>query len=207
MKTLLLRPDEAIAWADGRKTRHTVVINRLKRGCKSFGRITEFGPSTTKGYDWHFRDKDGLWNDVTNERLMELCPHTPGDEVRLLTTWAVSYHSDCLKPTELSTDLKSKEVWSYFDSPEKPDWCGKLRPGNQLPTFIRHLMPETTITDVRAKELWDITEEEAELMGVKMDMDIGVYRNTFIDLWDEIHGHGAWERNDWVWVYTMEGPR
>jgi hypothetical protein len=22
-------------------------------------------------------------------------------------------------------------------------------------------------------------------------------------LWDDIHGDGAWERNDWVWVLTF----
>jgi hypothetical protein len=29
-------------------------------------------------------------------------------------------------------------------------------------------------------------------------------RFAFRNLWNEIHGDGAWERNDWVWVVSFE---
>ena len=44
----------------GIKTNTRRPINRLL----GFGKITEFGPSDTPGYDWHFRDRRVLWNDL-----------------------------------------------------------------------------------------------------------------------------------------------
>lgn len=31
-----------------------------------------------------------------------------------------------------------------------------------------------------------------------------MYRGAFVHLWNSIHGPGAWERNDWVWVVGFE---
>jgi len=66
------------ALLDGRKTQTRRVITRLLR----FGKITEFGPSDTRGYDWHFRDKRMLWNDLRHQELLPYCPYgQPGDRL------------------------------------------------------------------------------------------------------------------------------
>lgn len=210
MKTLLLSPEMAVAWAAGRKTRHTDIMKPQPDGDTGF----------------LHQSKDGTWFERhTAERVYSSrygkSNHASGDRVRLLTTWAVAKAWDKLKPTKLPhvTDeyfrgRNDLMFWSYFDSPEKPDWCGKLRPGRFLPGFLRHLMPETTILDVRAERVQDISEEDARAEGCSLPkgyeelcMISGGHQAVFEDLWNETHGPCAWHRNDWVWVYTLEGPR
>lgn len=40
----------------------------LKRGT-----ISEFQRSEHKGYDWMYRREDGVWEDVSTDRLLDLC--------------------------------------------------------------------------------------------------------------------------------------
>lgn len=75
------------------------------------------------------------------------------------------------------------------------------------------------IVEVRIERVQEISETDAIAEGlVKSVHDHGTYwgirhadvwetdpRKTFRRLWDspDIHGAGAWERNDWVWAVTM----
>ncbi len=71
------------------------------------------------------------------------------------------------------------------------------------------------ITEVRIQRVQEISEEDAIAEGVLYTGDriqdgkkcsgaISV-QARFKQLWDseDIHGAGAWERNDWVWAVTM----
>lgn len=53
------------------------------------------------------------------------------------------------------------------------------------------------VLDVRIERIQEITEEDALAEGVAS-------RDGFIELWEAIHGRGAWEQNNWVWVYEFE---
>ena len=207
--SLLLRPEMARAYALGLKTQTRRLITRLR----GIGSITDFGPSTmptdhASGYfstfDWEFRDKRKLWHDVDTDRLLEMCPYGgPDDRLRLLTTWAVSQVWNDLKPKELPDEAI---IWSYFDvkNPEKPIGYGKLRQGRFLPKRFRHFMPAPLITDMRVERVQDISEEDAQREGVIAPSLF--CRQLFGGLWDTIHGPGAWENNDWVWVPEFEPP-
>ena len=196
MKNLSLMPDMAVAWKAGRKT-------MTRRLMKPQPKELHFSPQACKADD--YIDENG---NLSQSRFQV------GDRVRLLTTWAVHRCYDHLKPTELPGDVSL--FWSYFDTPYKPDaWAGRLRPGRFLPRFLRHLMPTTTVLDVRAERVQDISEEDARAEGIsepKPDSDYWRDRDDFArcefrGLWESIHGPGAWERNDWVWAYKLEGPK
>jgi hypothetical protein len=150
------------------------------------------------------------------------CPYgNPGDQLILGTTWAVSAEFDRFKPTELTPHYTCSpeplKIWSYFDSDEKPNWCGKLRPGRFLPGFLRDQMPKETLTVVRAERVQEITDMEAILEGIfETPRDPGfdcwstygmrdyypTPRDAFKALLNSINaGRGyTWESNSWNWA-------
>lgn len=137
-----------------------------------------------------------------------------GDQLIFGTTWATLKNYDGLKPTELGYGAP---IWSYFDSDEKPEGYGKLRPARFLPGFLRDRMPRETLTIVRAERVQDITDSEAILEGIfETPGEPGAYsgfdpslreyyatrRHAFRELWNWINlkrGYG-WDKNPYTWV-------
>jgi len=158
------------------------------------------------------------------------CPYgQPGDQLILGTIWTTFEKYDNRRPSDLPTEEMQPStpgsvirwepipLWSYFDSDEKPEGFGKLRPGRFLPGFLRDRMPRETLKIVRAERVQDITDEEAILEGIfETPRDPGfdcwsthgmreyypTPRAAFRALWDSINaGRGySWDSNPWVWV-------
>ena len=83
---LLLNDEMVRALQSGRKTQ----TRRPVVSIGDFGRITEVEPSDTPGYDWTFRDKRMLWNDISNETLMAGSPFgKPGDQLWIREAFTV----------------------------------------------------------------------------------------------------------------------
>jgi hypothetical protein len=60
------------------------------------------------------------------------------------------------------------------------------------------------VEDVRVEQVQEITGEDARKEGCIPDTSSdGAARLSFVHKWNDIHGDGAWERNDWVWVVTF----
>jgi hypothetical protein len=61
------------------------------------------------------------------------------------------------------------------------------------------------VTAVHARRLQDMDDHDAIAEGLKLTlgMAVGQGRRAYGMLWDEIHGPGSWDRNDWVWVYKF----
>lgn len=63
------------------------------------------------------------------------------------------------------------------------------------------------ITNVRVQRLQDITEEDAQAEGPPLEAGNrlhATYRIAFANLWDSIHGPGAWDENPWVVALTFQ---
>lgn len=66
------------------------------------------------------------------------------------------------------------------------------------------------VTDARVQRVQEISAEDCAREGVKIS-DIALTnkgyiwgnREAFRDLWNSLHGHDAWERNNWVAAYTF----
>ncbi len=94
-------------------------------------------------------------------------------------------------------------------------WKNRVLPSIFMPKFACRAMAE--VTGVRAQQIQSISPEDAIAEGVEReDTEFGrLYyhhnpahwsknpEDAFEDLWDSLHGPGAWERNDWVWIYTF----
>lgn len=136
-------------------------------------------------------------------------PYHVGETVYVKETWCAD-HKPMLYRATANGD-------TYGGEPIK--WKSSLI----LPERLARIHLE--ITGVRAERVQDITEEDAKAEGIpamslwKDDPELtalyeqairyfgggrGHYQSGFKSLWDNIHGEGAWERNNWVWVFTFK---
>jgi hypothetical protein len=217
MKYLTFTREMARAYAEGRKRMTRRVLKVRKQG----GKMGHPEPPWQVEEDGklYYQDEYGDYHPAE-----DFCPYgKPGDQIILGTTWAVPKTYDDMKPTELSPgygfgpQFKPIPIWSYFDSDEKPEGFGKLRPGRFLPGFLRDRMPRETLKIIRAERVQDITNEEAIREGIfETPREPGfncwstygildLYptpREAFKALWESINaGRGySWDSNPWVWV-------
>ncbi len=220
---MLFKPDMVSAIREDRKTQTRRLINRLRK----FGKITEFGRSETKGYDWTFRDKRGCWNDLDNDELFTYCPYSVGDLLWVREGWLLidlrykyvdirfraGYKQEAFAP---ANPKEWVQAWHYY---KKTGWQSPLH----MPRWAcRQLLK---ITDIRVERIQDISEEDARAEGIDMESDyaslcvniqdsglenslIGgsAAKTVFAGLWDDCYGKdgGDWSENPWVWTYTFE---
>lgn len=88
----------------------------------------------------------------------------------------------------------------------------KKRPSIHMPRWASRIT--LTVTDVRVQRLNDISEADAQAEGAPAigadeapDEDERSHRWGFINLWNSLHGPGAWEANPWVAAYTFTVAR
>jgi hypothetical protein len=194
---------------DGRKTMTRRIVHRLRR----FGVVTEFGTSDTKGYDWHFRDKRMHWNDLRHEELLTYLPYAPGDVLwvreglKFNESDFVCYAAD-MSPVTALVPTGYTFTRNSMPSIFMPRWASRIT---------------LKVTAVKVHRLQEITEEDAKAEGVerlksgrgyysakhgRAAVHFGVYHDyaaeAFADLWDSIHGPGAWDANPWCAAYSFE---
>lgn len=218
-RPILMSAPNIIAILEGRKT-HT---RRLVRRLAGFGKITEFGKSDTPGYDWHFRDKQMRWHDISHALLLECCPHGPGDRLWVRETfkniasgevkngygevrYGFAYKADgaacwAERPTIIH-DLTDKPPTGPMQFQPRP-WKSSIH----MPRRASRILLE--ITDVRVDRLQEISEADAVAEGVQItdewtgcaeDLN-GSHVKAYRYLWESINGAGSWDANpSWVWV-------
>jgi hypothetical protein len=180
---------------EGRKTQTRRVIKRLN----GRGEISEFGPSTTRGYEWHFRDKRGLWNDVDTQYILDRCPYGKfGDRLWVRETIArsggyIQYVAD---------GVVSKLPWPSH-------WKNDPRPSIHMPRHVSRIALE--ITGVRIERVQDITGNDVLSEGTEFPDAVDYTEapgrwDAFRRLWDSINaarGFG-WDVNPPVWVIEFK---
>ena len=164
------------AQLDDRKTQTRRTLETLRR----FGKVTEFGRSDTKGYDWHFRDKGGRWHDLRHAEILPYLPYKIGD--RLWVREAVCVDQD-VDTDELQliyiadratislgnrfavNDEIGERWWRlYAYRTDNPDIDGgKTVPPIHMPRWASRLT--NIVTNVRIQRLQDIGEEDAIAEG------------------------------------------
>ncbi len=156
-------------------------------------------------------------------------PYAPGDRLYVREAWRCEARYDDLAPR----DIPSSAPIYYAADPDprdsEPGCAGRYRHARFMPRWASRLT--LTVTDVRVQRLADLTDEDAIAEGVTRcawaeDMagdgrhewhvpehKPGEYPGltnaypspvaAFWELWNSLHGEGAWERNDWVAAYTF----
>lgn len=184
---------------DDRKTQTRRIINKLR----GIGSITEFQASNTKGYDWTFRDRRMLWNDLRHEDLLARCPYgQPGDRLWVRETWCPDqYRADIL-------DYQDDRLAYAADFKGEPG--RKWRRSIHMPRWASRILLE--ITDVRVERLQEITNDDAHAEGLFVP-ECEYAQNgpraaiiAFQALWGSIHAVSglSWTANPYVWVIRFK---
>jgi hypothetical protein len=190
----------------GRKTQTRRGLTRLL----GVGAVTELGPSDTRGYDWHFRDRHKRWHDLRDAELLARLPWQVGDRLWVKETWRTLQKVDCLKPIHLAED-RSKVTYEADPENRNPLWAfGKQRVSIHMPRWASRLT--LLVTEVRVERLNDISEADAIDEGA-LTVDLPTQgapteqgrpplgqppSQRFRHLWNSINGPDAWAANPWV---------
>lgn len=201
-RPILYSPAMVQARHAGTKTQTRRPVTNLLR----FGKVTEFGRSDMRGYDWHFRDKRMLWNDLRHDALLRYCPYgKPGDLLWCREPWFTVRDLDHLAPRDIP---KSSPIWYAADG-DPPREAGKTRAGRYLCRWMSRSTDR--ITEVRVPRLQEISGADAEAEGVWTVFDQGAARTPatafgcFPYLWDGINAYRApWASNPWVFALSFE---
>ena len=174
--------------------------NKRKEGRHRWVKVAE------NGYDIVARDEQ-TFN----------CPHPTGSVMWVRETWGVSWRAGDYVMVQYKV-VGEKEI-------QLTDWDGELeqairamnygwRPSIHMPRWASRI--DLLGKNVRVERLKDITEKDAIAEGIDADDALSRLASMtlkqsvapailgFQETWNSIHGPGAWERNDWVWVYEFE---
>lgn len=200
---LIFSAPMVLALLDGRKTQTRRLVTRLRE----FGVVTEFGPSDTIGYDWHFRDRRALWNDLRHARLMEVLPYAVGD---LLWVRENAHYGP------------NRVAYSADNPPlvpgERVKGWGPCKPSIHMPRWASRLTLE--VTGVKVERLNDISRQDAIAEGLRLasaeieeffrwppPLDAHLWLSpveAYRFLWDHINAKRApWESNPFVVATTF----
>lgn len=210
------------------------ILDDRKTQTRRLVTLREFCRSPLSGYDWHFRDRCGCWNDVSTEWLLLRCPYGKvGDKLWVRETFCVEddgkivYRADGAGISSLSYLAKT-----WRPSIHMPRWASRIT---------------LQITGIRVERVQDINQHDALCEGVPRSEDFpiepfstywcpicsgagtvgGVARsrgdqfgwtdmdcdecNTpqkiFRNMWNYLYAEKrqGWYENPWVWVISFEG--
>lgn len=180
------------ALIEGRKTQTRRILKI--RGHKEF---SEFGPSNTEGYDWHFRDAEMRWHDYRHADLLKRLRFAVGDRLWVRETWTARMtHGWTI--ADARSRMCQEEILYKADNGESLDgWW----PSIHMPREFSRLT--LIVTEVRVERLQDCSEADAVAEGCKgfvsRDGEDGLSpQEEYRDLWDQINGAGAWAQNPWI---------
>ena len=221
MKGLLFKPwkAQAIHESNPGKEWQTRRIIRFpyhnKLGIWEPTHITPEGLKDRFGQPANFAPYWGMWHTRTGKIIT--CPYSIGEQVYIKETHRIINGDG--NPNDFGVEYKSGQInwWSdnggRFNYPIDEKWRSSLF----LPADLARTV--VTITDIQAQRVQDISEEDAQAEGMNSPdvlnailphYEIGEHYTeanylpeVFRQLWNSIHGEGAWERNDWVWKYSF----
>jgi hypothetical protein len=198
---------------DGRKTQTRRIIA-----------LRDFRPcNNILGSDWYFRAKNGIWSDVSTERLIaKYCPYgKPGDRLWVRETFVLEKYiwqsvgdEEILHlPTDRPYDhhpaiSNDDEYWlipHYRATDPTPDLAYegvdqptcRWRPSIFMPRWASRI--KQLITNIRVERVQDITEEDAVKEGFVYEYPVTA-RTAFLTYFDQHSNNQKSNRNPRVWV-------
>lgn len=194
---------------------------RLKTQDRRPVELLAFDRSTTRGYEWTYRDRKMHWRDVDNVQLRALCPHgNEGDRLWVRETWGLSARSG--DPTEWHKgsvrgyDARALDNWMLQYA---ADWgpCQEAcywRPNIHMPRWACRIVLD--LIEVRVEPLQSISEADARAEGLVEGVDFARFagdqlrtaRDAYALLWNQLYAPElTWASNPFVWVLSFKRPK
>jgi hypothetical protein len=194
----------------GAKTQTRRELKKLAR----FGAVTEFQASDTKGYQWQFRDKRLLWNDLTREQLLAACPYgVVGDQLWVREATLKVEDRGWVGPVYVESDAGRHALeWGYGES-DDPDFIEPYELKTRPPMFMPRRYSRITLelTGVRVERLQAISVADCIAEGAQplppdplcSQVCPEDYVAGYRAIWEQINGPGSWDANPWVWALSF----
>jgi len=147
------------------------------------------------------------------------CVYQPGDALWVREKWGADhwyyikqYQAETWRGTPDPSSAGIHYAASERDLGIFP--AGYWRSPIHMPRWASRITLE--IESVRVERVQEISEADAEAEGCRAGVYQGRNRagepcevrqssaiEAYAQLWNSLHGHGAWDRNDWVWALTF----
>ncbi len=192
-RPILMTPENGQKCHDGTKTVTRRIMKPQPEYRENASLPGHYGTFTKAG--WNIDDPVG------RVCVIKECPYgVVGDTLWVREAWRAS-------------ELLSDQNAVFYKGANAADIQAmvKYRPSIHMPRWACRTVLE--ITEIRVERVQAITDADCEAEGVRpasegdgrdwRDHENGWHR-TFRQLWESIHGFGAWDRNDWVWVIRLK---
>lgn len=168
----------------------------------------------------------GTFEFLGNGQWRPICTKAfPGNRLWVREAWSGEHEFRDVPPSRRQSvatpggPILRESVWFWADgAPSFGDW-ERPRPSIHMPRWASRLT--LTVTEVRVQRLQEISEADAAAEGCEATGWRPTYGNpdnagfeesipakdAFADLWNSLHGPGAWEANPWVAAYTFTVQR
>lgn len=131
----------------------------------------------------------------------ENCPYgNPGERLWVRETFRPFFKDGFI----YLADAGTHRLNARSEEEAKKNWPG-WKPSIHMPRKACRLTLE--ILSLKVQRLNDISEEDAQAEGAKIEDALEPYRYAFRCLWESINGAGSWEQNPWVWVIEFKKER
>jgi hypothetical protein len=140
--------------------------------------------------------------------------YAPGDRLWVKEDFCFDAQMDGLKPSQVSRyEPRGYPANNWIIEPAcMMIRAGRVRRARFMPRWASRLT--LTVTEVRIQRLQDISAYDVEAEGAcelavlpPCQEDDDEARGIFRDLWNSLHGPGAWDRNEWVCALTFTVQR
>jgi hypothetical protein len=203
---IIMGPWSVLTIREGRR----VQTRRLLR-IRGHKVIREFGPSDTRGYDWHFRDAQMLWHDLRHADLLARLYYRPGDRLWVKEDWSpdprgVMGHGALYRLGHTAAEEKGPHsLHAWRSARHMPRWASRAT---------------LTVTEVRIQRLQELSETDAEAEGLwrgrarrhywwlspaecRILEPYPSHVAAYGHLWTSLHSRRSWDANPWVVAITF----